>query len=132
MNRCNPIVIPLNPLASGRENGNEQNQLIGSKRPRKTKSRVTAYRKLIHYPSFRLASTIIHFCYVDAAWPAPQKPKSKECCSIGTAPCSILSTPIRPPYLAMFGEMGIPWGIDELAENYSPNWYDVYRAAGPR
>ena len=26
--------------------------------------------------------------------------------------------------------MGIPWGIDELAENYSPNWYDVYRAAG--
>jgi len=33
-------------------------------------------------------------------------------------------------YLAMFGEMGIPWGIDELAEHYSPNWYDVYRAAG--
>ncbi len=33
-------------------------------------------------------------------------------------------------YLAMFGEMGIPWGIEDLAENYSPNWYDVYRAAG--
>ena len=32
-------------------------------------------------------------------------------------------------YLAMFREMGIPWGLDELAENYSPNWYRVYRAA---
>ena len=33
-------------------------------------------------------------------------------------------------YLAMFGEMGITWGLDQLAEHYSPNWYDVYRAAG--
>ncbi len=33
-------------------------------------------------------------------------------------------------YLAMFTEMGIPWGLDELAQHYSPNWYDVYRAAG--
>jgi phosphoglycolate phosphatase len=32
-------------------------------------------------------------------------------------------------YLAMFREMGIPWGLDELAQNYSPNWYRVYRAA---
>jgi len=33
-------------------------------------------------------------------------------------------------YLAMFGEMGIAWGLDQLAKHYSPNWYDVYRAAG--
>ena len=32
-------------------------------------------------------------------------------------------------YLAMFREMGIPWGLDELAQHYSPNWYNVYRAA---
>ncbi len=32
-------------------------------------------------------------------------------------------------YLAMFREMGIPWGLDELAVHYSPNWYNVYRAA---
>lgn len=32
-------------------------------------------------------------------------------------------------YLAMFREMGIPWGIEELARHYSPNWYRVYRAA---
>jgi HAD superfamily hydrolase (TIGR01509 family) len=32
-------------------------------------------------------------------------------------------------YLAMFKEMGIPWGLDELEKNYSPNWYQVYRAA---
>jgi len=32
-------------------------------------------------------------------------------------------------YLAMFREMGIPWGIEDLAEHYSPNWYIVYRAA---
>jgi HAD superfamily hydrolase (TIGR01549 family) len=32
-------------------------------------------------------------------------------------------------YLAMFREMGIPWGLDELALHYSPNWYQVYRAA---
>jgi HAD superfamily hydrolase (TIGR01549 family) len=33
-------------------------------------------------------------------------------------------------YLAMFKEMGISWGLAELEENYSPNWYQVYRAAG--
>jgi len=33
-------------------------------------------------------------------------------------------------YLAMFQEMGIAWGLEELDRHYSPNWYDVYRAAG--
>lgn len=33
-------------------------------------------------------------------------------------------------YLAMFEEMGIPWGLEELEKNYSPNWYHVYRLAG--
>jgi HAD superfamily hydrolase (TIGR01549 family) len=33
-------------------------------------------------------------------------------------------------YLAMFQEMGVTWGFEELAQHYSPNWYDVYRAAG--
>jgi phosphoglycolate phosphatase len=32
-------------------------------------------------------------------------------------------------YLAMFREMGIPWGLEELEKHYSPNWYQVYRAA---
>jgi phosphoglycolate phosphatase len=32
-------------------------------------------------------------------------------------------------YLAMFREMGIPWGLDQLAIHYSPNWYNLYRAA---
>lgn len=32
-------------------------------------------------------------------------------------------------YLAMFREMGIGWGIAELERHYSPNWYQVYRAA---
>lgn len=32
-------------------------------------------------------------------------------------------------YLAMFKEMGIGWGIAELERHYSPNWYQVYRAA---
>ena len=32
-------------------------------------------------------------------------------------------------YLAMFREMGISWGIRELEKHYSPNWYQVYRAA---
>jgi HAD superfamily hydrolase (TIGR01509 family) len=32
-------------------------------------------------------------------------------------------------YLAMFKEMGIAWGLEELEKNYSPNWYQVYRAA---
>jgi phosphoglycolate phosphatase len=33
-------------------------------------------------------------------------------------------------YLAMFKEMGLAWGLRELEKNYSPNWYEVYRAAG--
>jgi pyrophosphatase PpaX len=33
-------------------------------------------------------------------------------------------------YLATFKEMGISWGIEDLEKNYSPNWYEVYRAAG--
>jgi HAD superfamily hydrolase (TIGR01549 family) len=33
-------------------------------------------------------------------------------------------------YLAMFKEMGISWGLEELEKNYSPNWYQVYHAAG--
>jgi HAD superfamily hydrolase (TIGR01509 family) len=32
-------------------------------------------------------------------------------------------------YLAMFKEMGISWGLEELEKHYSPNWYQVYRAA---
>jgi len=32
-------------------------------------------------------------------------------------------------YLAMFKEMGITWGRAELESHYSPNWYQVYRAA---
>src|SRR5262249_32000296 len=32
-------------------------------------------------------------------------------------------------YLAMFKEMGISWGPAELEKHYSPNWYQVYRAA---
>jgi len=32
-------------------------------------------------------------------------------------------------YLAMFKEMNIAWGPEELEKNYSPNWYEVYRAA---
>ena len=33
-------------------------------------------------------------------------------------------------YLAMFEEMGISWRMEELEKNYSPDWYQVYRAAG--
>lgn len=33
-------------------------------------------------------------------------------------------------YMAMFQEMGVTWGLEELSQHYSPNWYDVYRAAG--
>jgi HAD superfamily hydrolase (TIGR01509 family) len=33
-------------------------------------------------------------------------------------------------YLTMFKEMGIAWGLEELEKHYSPNWYQVYRAAG--
>jgi len=32
-------------------------------------------------------------------------------------------------YLAMFREMQIPWGVAELEQHYSPNWYNVYLAA---
>src|SRR3981189_1903500 len=35
----------------------------------------------------------------------------------------------RSAYLAMFKEMGIAWGLEELEKTYSPNWYQVYRAA---
>jgi phosphoglycolate phosphatase len=33
-------------------------------------------------------------------------------------------------YLAMFRELGIAWGMRELDQHYSPDWYNVYRAAG--
>ncbi len=33
-------------------------------------------------------------------------------------------------YLSMFRELGIPWGMRELDAHYSPDWYNVYRAAG--
>ena len=33
-------------------------------------------------------------------------------------------------YLAMFQQMEIAWGLEDLAQHYSPNWYNVYRAAG--
>jgi HAD superfamily hydrolase (TIGR01509 family) len=33
-------------------------------------------------------------------------------------------------YLAMFRELGLNWGTEELARHYSPDWYTVYRAAG--
>jgi len=32
-------------------------------------------------------------------------------------------------YLAMFREMGVNWGLAELEQYYSPDWYAVYRAA---
>jgi len=32
-------------------------------------------------------------------------------------------------YFAMFKEMGIDWGEQQLAQHYSPDWYEVYRAA---
>jgi HAD superfamily hydrolase (TIGR01549 family) len=32
-------------------------------------------------------------------------------------------------YLEMFGALGIPWGLGELAQHYSPDWHNVYRAA---
>ena len=32
-------------------------------------------------------------------------------------------------YLSMFAKMQIPWGLAELEQNYSPNWYRVYQAA---
>jgi pyrophosphatase PpaX len=33
-------------------------------------------------------------------------------------------------YLEMFRGVGLTWGLEELAANYSPDWYMVYRAAG--
>jgi HAD superfamily hydrolase (TIGR01549 family) len=32
-------------------------------------------------------------------------------------------------FLAMFREMGIDWGMEELARHYSPDWYRIYRVA---
>jgi HAD superfamily hydrolase (TIGR01509 family) len=32
-------------------------------------------------------------------------------------------------YLAMFGALGISFGLAEMEAHYSPNWYSVYRAA---
>jgi len=32
-------------------------------------------------------------------------------------------------YVAMFRGLGIQWGEEELRRHYSPNWYQVYRAA---
>jgi len=32
-------------------------------------------------------------------------------------------------YLEMFRAMGVTWGLDELEQHYSPDWYAVYRAA---
>jgi phosphoglycolate phosphatase len=32
-------------------------------------------------------------------------------------------------YLAMFGILGIRWGLVELERFYSPNWHQIYRAA---
>ena len=32
-------------------------------------------------------------------------------------------------FLRMFRAMGIGWGPEELAKHYSPDWYQVYRAA---
>ncbi len=32
-------------------------------------------------------------------------------------------------YLQMFSALGIPWGLAELAQHYSPDWHNVYRAA---
>ena len=32
-------------------------------------------------------------------------------------------------YLAMFHALGINWDLDDLARHYTPDWYQVYRAA---
>jgi len=32
-------------------------------------------------------------------------------------------------YLKMFRALGIDWGLEKLQRHYSPNWYNVYRAA---
>lgn len=33
-------------------------------------------------------------------------------------------------FLALFRHFGIPWGVRELVEHYSPDWHRIYRAAG--
>ena len=33
-------------------------------------------------------------------------------------------------YLGLFEQLEVPWGLAELNEHYSPDWYAVYRAAG--
>ena len=33
-------------------------------------------------------------------------------------------------YLAVFRELGLTWGLRELDEHYSPDWYTVYTKAG--
>jgi HAD superfamily hydrolase (TIGR01509 family) len=33
-------------------------------------------------------------------------------------------------YLAMFRDVGLNWGMQELERHYSPDWYTVYRRAG--
>lgn len=33
-------------------------------------------------------------------------------------------------YLQMFHALGIPWGLADLRRHYSPDWHNVYRAAG--
>lgn len=33
-------------------------------------------------------------------------------------------------YLRMFHALGIPWGLSDLRRHYSPDWHNVYRAAG--
>jgi HAD superfamily hydrolase (TIGR01509 family) len=33
-------------------------------------------------------------------------------------------------YLQMFRALDIPWGLPELERHYSPDWHNVYRAAG--
>ncbi len=33
-------------------------------------------------------------------------------------------------YFHMFGALGMTWSMEELLRHYSPNWHNVYRAAG--
>jgi HAD superfamily hydrolase (TIGR01509 family) len=33
-------------------------------------------------------------------------------------------------YLHLFRILGIPWGLEDLERHYSPDWHNVYRAAG--
>ena len=46
---------------------------------------------------------------------------------------ALSSTPITPmgrPTCEMFRALDIPWGLQELERHYSPDWHNVYRAAG--